>query len=233
MLFFTVFNGAAQNGIEGRWYTFTRSNVIEFTLKKDSLVSRRLFWDLGPNIYSRHYYQSNAIIETRSVNGKFYYAIEELKRGDDGKAGSKKKTVGISIFKITRSGKELYLLSAAPEKYTDSVSLTNYIASDTTTKPGMIFLSESEIMRLKKLPAITTMNVEDCKRYCEKIKEMQTVLAADSVSKNLYYAYFMTHYLAGEVGYSPLFTTEEFGAWFKRFQKDPATKLLFEELFKE
>lgn len=228
-----VLTGSAQisskDNLKGKWYLFSRNRIVQLTITKDSLICQQLNWDLtNRNPGSKKEIQ--IINEQVSANGNIYLYVT--------KPQDTLKRISLSTIKIINPQKEIIIaINGTDSSFTDTSLIKQYISKDIDYKYGLPFFSESEIQRLKSQKSIEKMTKQDFGLYVNKVLRFRTEL--DSLSKLpnspnglLYYGYSMTRIIIGQLGYNPLVTNSEFEMFIRRFQNDPETKAICDQLFK-
>ena len=227
-LFATTLTAKCQDGLQGKWYLFSRNRIVQLTITKDSLINQQLNWDLTIRNPDRE--TEIQIIEKKvTANENIYLYVT--------KAKDTSKRISLSTIKIIDPKKEIILaINTTDSSFADTTLVNQYILKDTDKKYGLTFFSESEIQRLRKQKDIGKMTAQDFKLYVDKVLVFRTEL--DSLSKLpnspnglLYYGYSMTRIIIGQLGYNPMVTNSEFEIFIKRFQNDPETKEICSKLF--
>lgn len=206
---------------------FSRNRIVELSFSKDSLLTKQLNWDLTER--ERVERDTETILDVVSANGNVYLLT---RKPDDTTA-----QIGIMTFKVVDLDREIVLVLNSPdERFKHVDSIARYISTDTNDKYGITLYSYTEIQRLKSLPPINEMTVDDFKKYAESAFQFRTKL--DSLSKLpnppdglLYYAYSLSRIVLGRVGYNPMVTSEEYESFIRRFHNNPETKEIVEKLF--
>jgi hypothetical protein len=230
ILFIITCLGAGVNGqtdINGKWYTIARNRVIQITLSNDSIVSRQLTWDL--DVWPNSKAVTNPIDTIIRANGNLYYCIIR-------KTDSLPWLMPLT-YRVIVPGKRI--LSAANHNdstfFNKKYALEEYIRTDTGKKYGMIYFSETELLKLKTQPSIDSIRKEDLKLFCNRViafkEELKKLEEKVGYSNDLlYYSYFTIHNIIGEIGYNPLVPNKQFDNMFKRFENDIELKALIEEM---
>jgi hypothetical protein len=227
IIMFLVLGAKGQTDINGKWYTIARNRVIQITISKDSIVSRQLTWELAP--WPNNKPVTSPIDTIIRANGNLYYCISV-------KTDSLPWLMPL-CYRVLAPGKKI--LSAANHYdstlFNKKYALEQYIRTDTGKKYGMIYFSETELLRLKALPSIDSIRKEDFKLFCNRVIEFKEELKKleEKVGYSndlLYYGYFTIHNIIGEIGYNPLVPNKQFDKMFERFEKDSELKALIDEM---
>lgn len=227
-LFVTTLKAKCQDGLQGKWYLFSRNQIVQLTITKDSLINQQLNWDLTIRNPDRET-EIQIIDKQVTANGNIYLYLSKLK--------DTSTRISLSTIKIIDPKREIIIaINATDSSFADISLVKQYILKDTDKKYGLTFFSEPEIQRLRKQKNIDKMTVQDFKLYVDKVLMFRTEL--DSLSKLpnspnglLYYGYSMTRIIIGQLGYNPMVTNSGFEMFIKRFQNDPETKEICSKLF--
>ncbi|TCZ71024.1 hypothetical protein [Flaviaesturariibacter aridisoli] len=214
LLLFYVLLGActppsAQDRFAGNWYSFSRNRLLRFTIGADSIVNQLLTFDLVP-LTQREVYRQAMAIESRRTEGDCLLLQLAEKRAD-----SMRRFPGRFCFR--EGGLEF--------------------GNDSTT-PGIAFINEAELQRMRRLPPVDSMDAAGLGRYVKAVMSEKARL--DRLSKGgssahdvLYFAYHRLRLAMAEAGYSPLYRDAPFEAMLRRFQSDPESAGLVRQLLQE
>ena len=216
-----------QTEISGKWYFFSRNRMIELSFSNDRIISRQLNWSLSawnPDDKPDTQFVSRIIEANRNIYLITINQTDSLKR------------FRLETYRVVKPGKEMMLVVNAPDTlYNDIAKIETYMKNDIGPKYGIPLFSEAEIKRFQTYKNLDSMSVPDFKVYISKIVENGKMI--DSISKMgasdnnlLYYGYAMARSFLAYMGYNPLVSSGKFDAFFKRFEKNPATKDDFKRL---
>jgi hypothetical protein len=198
---------------------------MEITLTPDSMVNLQLNWDLSPRTNARNYKQIIPVDSIIRTNNQLY--IISTKTEDN----VSYKTIG--RWAPMRGYANLYVMTE--DTIEPGKPITAYMngSNDSANPSYPVFITKSELHRITALPPISKMTTADFIKYADYIVRVRKELEDEALNLSLYYGYFMIRYAVSEIGYNPLYDSNELEALVLRFKDDPATKDLINSLFRD
>lgn len=231
LLSFVFFHAAAQNGLNGKWYSFSFDmyQVLEYSFDPTSFVISNLDWELKIQPGG----QSARIIKTVNSRGNLYYLL---------KGGQDTSVISLMICSAVSAGNSFVQSTASPE-HSEFKTLTDalaFIKIDTLQRPGLIFYSEKEFGRLKSLPNISTITKEDYIKYLHGLIEVREGFEKfATISKKDFGFMFFVVYLPNQarkvlaaLGYNPVIDDKHLESIDAKFKDDKTLKELMDKALK-
>lgn len=207
---------SAQDKITGKWYVFSDSKCFELQFNDSSIVAKGLKKD-----FSYEPQRKSDILElykTIYKNNNVYCIDNRIESIDQ---------LEMVTFKIIDKDKGIIFVINSKDKFEDTVSLSDYIAKDTSEKFGLNLYNENEFQKIKTFPDLKTITKEKLKLYLSKelvLKNFCDSISSLKVLKNSRVSMYKEGKLndiAIELGFSPFNDDNDIEKLADKFLSDP------------